>query len=44
MLGDALMACHDVNVAVTAGGADLIERQVVRWVGEFVGFGGEAAG
>ncbi len=39
VLGDALMACHDVNVAVSAGGADLIERQVVRWVGQFVGFG-----
>jgi aromatic-L-amino-acid decarboxylase len=39
VLGDALMACHDVNVAVTAGGADLLERQVVRWVAEFVGFG-----
>lgn len=39
VLGDALMACHDVNVAVTAGGADLVERQVVRWVAEFIGFG-----
>ncbi len=39
VLGDALMACHDVNVAVSAGGADLLERQVVRWVSEFVGFG-----
>jgi aromatic-L-amino-acid decarboxylase len=39
VLGDALMASHDVNVAVRAGGADLLERQVVRWVGEFCGFG-----
>ena len=39
VLGDALMACHDVNVAVHAGGADLLETQVVRWVGEFTGFG-----
>jgi len=39
VLGDALMAAHDVNVAVSAGGADLVERQVVRWIGEFVGFG-----
>jgi aromatic-L-amino-acid decarboxylase len=39
VLGDALMACHDVNVAVHAGGADLLEAQVVRWVGEFTGFG-----
>ncbi len=39
VLGDALAAAHDVNVAVAAGGADLIEAQAVRWVGEFVGFG-----
>ena len=26
VLGDALMACHDVNVAVSSGGADLLER------------------
>ena len=39
VLGDALMACHDVNVAVSSGGADLLEREVVAWVGEFVGFG-----
>lgn len=39
VLADALMSCHDVNVAVTAGGADLVERQVLRWVREFVGFG-----
>lgn len=39
VLGDALMSCHDVNVAVAAGGADLVELQVLRWVGEFVGFG-----
>jgi aromatic-L-amino-acid decarboxylase len=43
VVGDALMACHDVNVAVSAGGADLIERQAVRWVSEFLGFG-EGAG
>src|SRR5918997_2580360 len=39
VLGDALMAVHDVNVAVHAGGADLLEAQVVRWVGAFTGFG-----
>jgi aromatic-L-amino-acid/L-tryptophan decarboxylase len=39
VLADALMACHDVNVAVSSGGADLIERQVLRWVAQFVGFG-----
>ena len=42
VVGDALMACHDVNVAVSAGGADLIERQAVRWVSEFLGFGAGA--
>ena len=39
MLGDALMACHDVNVAVSAGGADLHRARGRRWVAEFVGFG-----
>ena len=38
VLGDALMASHDVNVAVSAGAADLLEAQTVRWVGEFTGF------
>lgn len=42
VLGDALMSCHDINVAVDAGGADLLERQVVRWVAELVGFGAPA--
>jgi aromatic-L-amino-acid decarboxylase len=44
VLADALMASHDVNAAVTAGGADLLETQVVRWVDAFVGFGGAADG
>ncbi|MST33291.1 aminotransferase class V-fold PLP-dependent enzyme [Acidimicrobiaceae bacterium USS-CC1] len=39
VLADALMASHDVNVAVEAGGAGLLEAQAVRWVSEFVGFG-----
>lgn len=39
VLGDALMASHDVNVAVEAGGAGLLETQAVRWVAELVGFG-----
>jgi aromatic-L-amino-acid decarboxylase len=38
VLGDALMASHDVNVAVSSGAATLLERQTVRWTGEFVGF------
>lgn len=44
VLGDALMASHDVNAAVAAGGADLLEAQVVRWVDAFVGFGGAQDG
>jgi aromatic-L-amino-acid decarboxylase len=44
VLGDALMASHDVNVAVSAGAADLLEAQTVRWVGEFVGFSENATG
>ena len=44
VLGDALMASHDVNVAVSAGAADLLEAQTVRWLGEFVGFDAAAVG
>ena len=44
VLGDALMASHDVNAAVPAGGADLLDAQVLRWVDEFVGFGGARDG
>jgi aromatic-L-amino-acid decarboxylase len=44
VLGDALMASHDVNVAVSAGAADLLEAQTIRWLGEFVGFDDAAVG
>jgi aromatic-L-amino-acid decarboxylase len=44
VLGDALMASHDVNVAVSSGAATPLERQTVRWVGEFVGFDRQAEG
>jgi aromatic-L-amino-acid/L-tryptophan decarboxylase len=44
VLGDALMASHDVNVAVSAGAADLLEAQTIRWLGEFVGFDPAAVG
>ncbi len=44
VLGDALMASHDVNVAVSAGAADLLEAQTIRWLGEFVGFDRAAVG
>ena len=44
VLGDALMASHDVNVATSAGGADLLEAQTIRWLGEFLGFDPAAVG
>ena len=44
VLADALMASHDVNVAVSAGAADLLEAQTIRWVGQFVGFSEDARG
>jgi aromatic-L-amino-acid decarboxylase len=44
VLGDALMASHDVNVAVSSGAATPLERQTVGWVGAFVGFSPSAEG
>ena len=44
VLGDALMASHDVNVAVSSGAATPLERQTVRWTGDFVGFAPSADG
>ena len=44
VLGDALVASHDVNVAVSAGAADLLEAQTIRWLGQFVGFDDAAVG
>ena len=44
VLADALMASHDVNVANSAGAADLLEEQTIRWVGQFVGFDQNASG
>ena len=44
VLADALMASHDVNVANSAGAADLLEEQTIRWVGQFVGFDDNACG
>jgi aromatic-L-amino-acid/L-tryptophan decarboxylase len=38
VLADALASCHDVNLAVHAAAADLVEREALNWVGEFVGF------
>lgn len=38
VLAEALAATYDVNLAVTARAADLVERQAVEWVAEFVGY------
>ena len=38
VLAEALMATYDVNLAVTARAADLVEAQAVEWVADFVGF------
>ncbi len=38
VLAAALAATYDTNMANSAGGADLVERQSLRWVAEFVGF------
>ena len=38
VIGDALAACFDANMAVYAGAASEIEDQAVRWVGELIGF------
>ena len=37
-LGDLLAATYDMNLAVDARAATVLEEQTVRWVGEFVGF------
>ena len=38
VLASALSATYDVNLAVAAGGAELVEEQTLRWVAEFIGF------
>ena len=38
VLAAALTAAYDVNLAVTARAADLVERQALEWAGQFVGF------
>ena len=38
VLGSALLAAYDANLATAAGAADLLDRQAVRWVASFVGF------
>jgi aromatic-L-amino-acid decarboxylase len=38
VLASALAATYDANLATSAGGADRIEEQALRWVADFVGF------
>ncbi len=38
VIGDAIAAAYDINLAVDARAATEIEKQAVRWAGEFVGF------
>src|SRR5215217_3768023 len=38
VLASALLATYDANLAVSAGGADLVEEQTLRWISDFVGF------
>src|SRR5919108_1126279 len=37
-LADLLAATYDMNLAVDARAATVLEQQAVRWVGEFVGY------
>ncbi len=37
-LGDLLAATYDMNLAVDARAATMLEQQAVRWVGEFIGY------
>jgi aromatic-L-amino-acid decarboxylase len=38
VIGDAIAAAYDINLAVDARAATEIEQQAVRWAGEFIGF------
>src|SRR5215207_5363390 len=38
VLASALAATYDANLATSAGGADRVEEQALRWVAEFIGF------
>ena len=37
-IGDLLAHTYDINLAVDARAATVVEHQAVRWIGEFVGF------
>lgn len=38
VMGSALSAAYDVNMAAPAGAADLVERQALAWVAELIGY------
>jgi aromatic-L-amino-acid decarboxylase len=38
VLASALAAAYDANLATAAGAADLLDRQAVDWISQFVGF------
>jgi aromatic-L-amino-acid decarboxylase len=38
VLAAALTSAYDANLATAAGAADLLDRQAVRWAGQFIGF------
>ncbi|HSD49039.1 MAG TPA: hypothetical protein VLE71_04330, partial [Actinomycetota bacterium] len=42
VIGDAIAAAYDINLAVDARAATVIEQQAVRWAGEFVGYSAES--
>ncbi len=41
VLADALAACHDVNLAVYSGAANLVEQQSLRWIAELIKYPGQ---
>ena len=44
VIGDAIAAAYDVNLAVDARAATQVERQAIRWAAEFLGYDPDAAG
>ena len=44
VIGDAIASAYDINLAVDARAATLIEKQAVRWAAEFIGYPSSAAG
>ncbi len=44
VIGDAIASAYDINLAVDARAATLIEKQAVRWAAEFVGYPSDCAG